>query len=214
MTGTPDSRTRTADGPDGGDHPARRRVLRATATLAAAGLAGCAGIEGNSGDGGDDGGSGGDGATPTERPPGGTTPTAAATTEPPTEGGGVEGSIGPMCEGTEDSVEGLAVVGCGSAVEDDLFVVTVTVHNEGGQDADLFEYDLRAKFYDSTDTSFTNEIEAGTWKTQYPEGSELPSGERMRARVEFEPGGVSAEAIEAYVVTLECGGFGDGVYCE
>ncbi|PSQ18828.1 hypothetical protein BRD00_03500 [Halobacteriales archaeon QS_8_69_26] len=206
MTGSPETGAGSRGGRESSGPPARRRILRATATLALAGVAGCVG-DGGSGDG-DDG-----GTTDAGTATGGTTATSTPATTTAADDGDELG-FGPKCDDVENTVDGLSVGGCQSAVEGDLFVVTVTVSNDGDLETDLSEYDLLARYYDSTETDFTNEIETGTIRVQYPDGSGIPPGESIRARIEFDPKTASPGDIQVYVVTLRCTGFGDGVYCD
>lgn len=168
-----------------------RRALLASVAGAAA-LAGCSG--GDDGGSDDDGGGSDDGSSDDGN------------------GSSDDGpSIESMCN-VSDEVDGLSVIGCQSETTSEALVVTVTLENDGDQQANLFDYQLQSRIYDSETIAVENLITPSV--TQTYSGTQLQPGDTTTVTFEISPqGDATVEDIVQYQIELGCGS-GGGAYCE
>jgi len=118
-----------------------------------------------------------------------------------------------MCN-VSNNVDGLSIVGCQSEAQSETLRITVTVENDGDQDANLFSYRLQSRAYSSSETSTENNV-TGSVTVTYQGTPEVPAGETAEVAFEITPeSGVSVEDIQQYRIELDCGVGADGVYCE
>lgn len=207
----------------------RRSVLRrcgsALATATTLGLAGCTG-EGNEGDGG---GTDGDG-TPTEEDDGQDEEPAETTVEPVTETTTPRGGettttsrdLGdPIGEVKESSVEGLRIVGLESKVAESHpyprqgeWGVKIDLENSGDQSTELNEYTWALTVYDDAgDVLKKLNRKEGNMIVSPAGGRTLAAGETTGVAIQSTEA-IDAEKVGRYEVSLTCGTFADGVYCE
>lgn len=135
----------------------------------------------------DDGGGGGDDDDDDE-----------ATTESPFE---------EMGSHTNELEGDLAFAAYESEVDDGDFVVTVSIENVGDQTTDIWEYDYQLDVYDESGTNLSN----GTAMFAMSD-TEVEPGET--ASLDLNPQIDDPSAVTSYEITLSCGAFSDGAYCE
>jgi hypothetical protein len=131
--------------------------------------------------------------------------------KPPTESEGGQ-TIESMCE-IQNNLSGFSVAGCQSEIADDEPVMTVTIRNDGKQEADLPAHDVGGTPYTSADTSGSPDFSYSV-TANYRDASLGPGEtEVVRIRNRFGPG-ASPTDIQHYVVTLSCGMGDDGICCK
>lgn len=198
----------------------RRALLRNSAltATAAVGLAGCTG-DGDSGDG--DGGDSGGATTTTATTASTSTPTATPTPTATTTSGG-EDDLATGVGEVGETPDGLTVVGLESFVEgegdrspftsDGEWGTRVTVENVGDQEAQLVEgrnYQYSMTVYDDAGT----ELYGGGVGVGTTSGGTVAPG-RTKTLTLVPPEDVDPDRIARYVVSITCGTFSEGVYCE
>jgi hypothetical protein len=190
--------------------------LGATAVVTVAGLAGCSGGTGGDANG------GGDGSTPegdsepvdTEPPATDTPDTAETTTQPPTTATSTAPTMESMCQVAQDSIEELSIVGCQSEGRDGKLAVDIRVRNDGQQETDLFEYDLTVTPYDAAEASDSNNIDSGGQSNTFNKPVVQPGETVSLIAIVGLIDSASPSDVQLYTITIECGTFSEGLYCE
>lgn len=185
-----------------------RRTLLGSATILV-GFAGC------SDDGGGTGTTSAGESEPTATPetgdgtaeqlsPGSTEQMTSSTTERQTTAtttSGTDLSIESRCQ-VDNNTSEFAVVGCQSEADEGDLLVTLTLRNEGQANRNLNEYRIRARTYETAETSLENEITAN-YRIGYPNGREVGPGETIAVTVRLSlQGSNTPEDVEAYTFTL------------
>jgi len=133
------------------------------------------------------------------------------TGQTPTESGGGQ-TIESICE-IQNNLSGFSVVGCQSEIADDELIVTVTIRNDGEQEAELPAHSVEGTPYTSAETADSPDFSYSA-NANYRDVRVAP-GETGVVSIRNRFGSrVSPADIQHYVVTLSCGMGDDGIYCE
>jgi len=210
-----------------------RRYGSALATATALGVAGCSGDDSGGDDGEQEGDGGGtrtdeDGA-PTETTVTSTTTTPTdETTTPTQDGDGGETTattsrdLGDPIGGVkESSVDGLEILGLESKVAEGVpfprsgeWGVKIELENTGGESTELTEYTWHLTVYDDGgDVLHEDDPTEANLIISPAGGRTLAAGETTEVALQpTDP--IDPEKVGSYEVSLTCGTFADGVYCE